>query len=75
MKRTFFLFILLTLFTKIIVAQDHPAGITLIHETSKIPLADITVQSEDFSFAELSDENGFVSLKNLPATVKELLIT
>lgn len=75
MKRTFFLFILLTLFTKIIVAQDHPAGITLIHETSKIPLADITVQSEDLRFAELSDENGFVSLKNLPATVKQLLIT
>lgn len=56
-------------------AQNSLKGIYLVNTASKIPVQDAVVQSEDLTFNASSDENGFVSLKALPASIAKLQIT
>lgn len=63
------------LFSQAIIAQVTVKGITVINETSKAPVPDVAVYTVDFSFNEISDENGFVSFKTLPADTKTIIIT
>lgn len=74
MKKNWLLILWMT-FSLAVAGQGKPAGITLLSENGKTPVTDATVYSSDFSFMEISDENGFVSLKQLPAGIKKLLIT
>lgn len=55
--------------------QTHLKSITILGENNKTPVADASVYSPDFIFSEISDENGFVSLKNLPGGTESLIIT
>ncbi len=50
-------------------------GLYIINETSKVPVQDAFVQSSDLIFNASADENGFVSFKNLPASVTRLSIS
>lgn len=65
----------LSLMTLAVFPQSGLKGITLMGENNKTPVTDASVYSADFTFSELSDENGFVSLKNLPAGTESVNIT
>lgn len=56
-------------------AQNALKGIYLVNASSKVPIQDATIQSEDLTFNVLSDENGFVSFKTFPASANRLMIT
>ena len=56
-------------------AQKTLSGIYIVNMSSKIPVPDAFAQSEDLSFAASADENGYISLKNLPAAISKLTIT
>jgi TonB-dependent receptor-like protein len=56
-------------------AQSSHKGIYIINASSKIPIQDATIQSEDLVFSASSDENGFVSFKTLPVSITKLNIT
>jgi hypothetical protein len=56
-------------------AQNNSKGIFIVNTSSKTPVQDATVQSGDPVFNASSDENGFVSLKTLPASIVRLIIT
>jgi outer membrane cobalamin receptor len=56
-------------------AQNALKGIYLVNTSSKVPVQDATVQSEDLIFNASSDENGFVSFKTLPASTSKLIIS
>jgi hypothetical protein len=56
-------------------AENVLKGFYLINSSSKVPVQDAMVQSEDLTFNALSDENGFVNSKNLPASTTKLIIT
>ncbi len=56
-------------------SQTNLKGITLLGENSKTPVTDASVYTADFKFSEISDENGFVSFKNLPAGTTSITIT
>ncbi len=58
-----------------ILSQPLHKGITIYGEAGKTPLPDVTVYTADFSFAEITDENGFVSFKNLPVNAKKIIIS
>lgn len=72
-KCLFFLCILLD--GNLTFAQNILKGIYIVNTTSKIPVPDAFVQNEDLTFTATADENGFVSLRNLPASVSRLNIT
>lgn len=74
MRRISFLFILTILFVPA-ATQPVPAGLYLRQAVTRLPLQDVTVYTPDYSFAEVSDENGFVSLRQLPAGTTRLLIS
>lgn len=74
-RRLFSVFILFYFFTAGVQAQQPISALYLINEASRKPVADLTVHSPDYSFAEISDENGYVSLKNLPSTETSLVIS
>jgi hypothetical protein len=72
----YFLFLcLVVLASENLFAQSSHKGIYIINASSKIPIQDATIQSEDFVFNASSDENGFVSFKTLLASVTKLNIT
>lgn len=72
----YFLFLCLFIFiSNIGFAQNRLKGIYLVNASSKIPVQDATIQSEDLTFNASSDENGFVSFKTLPASTTRLQIT
>jgi hypothetical protein len=74
MKGAFLLF--LFVFTiKQVDAQNENRGIYIINSASKIPVQDASVYSDDLSFTAIADENGFINLKNLPATTSSLIVT
>jgi hypothetical protein len=56
-------------------AQNTLKGIYIVNTASKIPVQDALAQSEDLEFNASADENGFINLKNLPASVKKVNIT
>ena len=47
----------------------------LVSASSKVPVQDATVQSEDLKFNASSDRNGFVSFKNLPTYTTKLSVS
>ena len=71
----FLLWSLAILSVKISSAQNGLKGIYIVNASSKIPVQDATIQSEDLSFNSSSDENGFISFKSLPSTTTRLQIT
>ncbi len=69
----YFLFLcLLILGGNIAYAQNTLKGIYIVNGVSKIPVQDAFAQSEDLTFNASADENGFINLKNLPASVSKL---
>ncbi len=75
-NRNFLFTCLLTLMTSIsIKAQNHPKGIYIVNANFKVPLQDVSVVSNEMSFNKITDNNGFVDFKNMPATAKQLLIS
>lgn len=56
-------------------AQSKQEGIHVLHAITKVPVADASIQSEDQFFIGISDENGFVSLKNLSPSHTKITIT
>lgn len=74
-RRLFLVFILFYSLITGLQAQQTVSALYLINEASRKPVADLTVHSPDYSFAEISDENGYVSLKNLPSTETSLVIS
>ena len=71
----FLLWSLAILSVKISSAQNGLKGIYIVNASSKVPVQDATIQSEDLSFNSSSDENGFISFKSLPSTTTRLKIT
>ena len=71
----FLLWSLAILSVKISSAQNGRKGIYIVNASSKVPVQDATIQSEDLSFNSSSDENGFISFKSLPSTTTRLQIT
>lgn len=58
-----------------LLARHFHKGLYIISASSKAPIPDATVQSEDLVFNASSDENGFVSFRTLPASAVKLIIT
>ena len=56
-------------------AQKGLKGIYAINSVSRVPVQDALLQSEDLRFAASADENGFINLKALPASVNGLTIS
>ncbi|MGZ8538248.1 MAG: TonB-dependent receptor [Flavisolibacter sp.] len=72
----YFLFLcVVVLNSEKLFARNIHKGIYIINASSKVPIQDATVQSEDLVFNASSDENGFVSFRTLPASVVKLIIT
>ncbi|MBL0332198.1 MAG: TonB-dependent receptor [Chlorobiota bacterium] len=72
----FLLICLLTFSVPILLkSQETDKGIYLVNINSKIPLQDVSVKSNDNSFNTISDENGFIDLKNLSVLSKNLIIS
>lgn len=72
----YFLFLSLVVFaSEKLFAKNYHKGIYIISASSKVPIQDATVQSEDLVFNASSDANGFVSFRTLPASVVRLIIT
>lgn len=75
MNKGILFFTMLVFNTSFIFSQSLPKGISIYNQNSKTPIPDVSVYTSDFNFAEVSDENGFVSLKNLPASSKSIIIS
>ena len=75
MKKRILFFTMLVFNTSFIFSQSMPKGISIYNQNSKTPIPDVSVYTSGFNFAEVSDENGFVSLKNLPASSKSIIIS
>ena len=73
-KYFLFLFVIV-LNNEKLFAQNFHKGIYIINASSKAPIQDANVQSEDLVFNASSDENGFVSFRTLPASAVKLIIT
>lgn len=72
----YFLFVcVFVLCSEKLFARNIHKGIYIINASSKAPIQDATVQSEDLVFNVSSDENGFVSFRTLPASTVKLIIT
>jgi hypothetical protein len=56
-------------------AQNNLVGIYIVAASSKTPVSNALVQSEDMAFIATADENGFISFKNLPSSVSSVSIT
>lgn len=56
-------------------AQNNAKGIYIVNANSKVPLQDVSVQSDNINFNKITDDNGFVDFKNMPATTKKILIS
>lgn len=74
MIRGFFFLVLISL-SGSLVAQKPGKELYIFSESNKTPVADVSVYTPDFSFSDLSDENGYVSLTRMPDTVTTLLIS
>lgn len=72
MNRKIALFILTFIMISFTNAQIK--SIYLIDSSTKIPVQSATVQNENGTFSESSDENGFINLKNLPTASSTLTI-
>ena len=70
-----FLFLCILLAANVAFAQTTLKGIYIVNTASKIPVQDAFAQSEDLSFNASADENGYINLKNLPASISRLNIT
>ena len=66
---------LLILGSNVVSAQHALKGIYIINASSKLPVQDATVQSEDLMFSASSDENGFVGFTLLAKTTYKLIIS
>ena len=75
-KYNYFAFLCFFLLSsKLAFSQQKLKGIYVADAATKVPVQDAFVQSGDVNFNASSDENGFVSFKNLPASVTRLTIT
>jgi hypothetical protein len=55
--------------------QTTLKGIYILNTASKTPVPDAFAQTEDLSFTYAADENGFISLRKLPASINQLTIS
>ena len=72
----YFLFLCLVVLSSIkCFSQNGLKGFYVVNAFSKVPVQDAIVQSDDLAFNATSDENGFVSIKTLPASTSKLTVT
>ena len=69
-KFKYFLFLCFLFTGNLAYTQNTLKGIYIVTAESKIPVPDAFAQNEDLSFNVSADENGFINLKDLPASVK-----
>lgn len=71
------LLLLFASLTNTAFSQSHKSlkGIYFVNAETKVPVQDASVQSEDGGFNASSDENGFISFKNLPASIAKLSVS
>ena len=69
------MFLCILLAANVAFAQTTLKGIYIVNTASKIPVQDAFAQSEDLTFNAFADENGYINLKNLPASISRLNIT
>ncbi len=75
-KKTFLFVCLLTcLLPAALKAQQNEKGIYIVNVQSKIPLQDVSLQNDAAQFYTSTNDNGFVSLEKIPATIQKLFIT
>jgi hypothetical protein len=73
MKKTFTLLVLLLLgITHHAIAQNK--SIYLVDSATRVPVQSATVQNENASFFEISDENGWVSLAKIPENSGSIVV-
>jgi hypothetical protein len=56
-------------------AQTNSKGIYIINTNTKIPLQDVNLQNDSFSFATKTDDYGFIALSTIPNNIKDIEIT
>ncbi len=66
---------LFLLLSNLAYSQQNIKGIYVVNAASKIPVPDAFAQSENSAYNASADENGFISFKNLPASITALNIT
>lgn len=66
------LLILLTIITNIAFGQTK--SLYIIDTLNKIPIQSAVVQSEDLKFNQITDENGYVNLTNLPKNTNSIIV-
>jgi hypothetical protein len=72
-KKAFLVTYFLTLMTSVFIkAQNNAKGIYVVNTDSKVPLQDVSVQSNDVNFNATTDDNGFIDLKKIPAAATKI---
>ncbi len=66
-------FTVLTIVSSIVFGQT--SGVYIVDATSKVPIQSAAVQSDDFKFNRVSDENGFVDLTKLPENTTSISVS
>jgi hypothetical protein len=75
-KKAFLFSCFLILITPVsLKAQNTAKGIYIVNANSKVPLHDVSVQSDDLKFNTITDDNGFVDLKKIPLKTKKILVS
>ncbi|MBE7171494.1 MAG: TonB-dependent receptor [Williamsia sp.] len=69
------LLILFSVSSLMVYAQTRIHGIYIVNAQTRVPVQDAFVQSDDRLFNAEADENGFVSLKDLPLNISTLSVS
>lgn len=64
---------LLMSITNIVFGQTK--GLYIVDTLNKVPIQLAVVQSDDWKFNQVTDENGFVNLTKLPENTKSMLVS
>ncbi len=74
-KALLFIIFITTVGSLSLKAQINNKGVYIVNANSKVPLQDVSMQCIDANFNAISDDNGFINLKNLPVTAKKVFIS
>lgn len=75
LKHAVVVFSVLCIYFTPLFAQRKINSLYIVSSQSNIPVSEALIQNENFSFTATTDENGFVSLNNLPATTHTIHIS
>lgn len=74
-QSTVCLFIILLFCLDTSFAQKNSTGIYFVNGNSKIPVQDVTVLVDSGDITLISDANGFINIRQLPANCKKLFLS